>query len=234
MIFSRKMIPFLKENRERNSKEWYNAHREEYLAYVRQPFYELTQQLAPCLYEIDSEIVTEPRYCLCHIYRDTRFSKDKTLYRDNMWLTFKRSSKRWTESPCFYFEVMPDFYRYGMGYYSATPATMAAYRYRIASDPEAFKEAIGGLSTLAPEAEYYKRKFQQECPEDLRDWFLTKNVHVTVSRPIKELYSRNLAGNVAASFREAAPLYKFLLSLKDCPAPSQTPSVPRKTTVDEW
>ena len=237
MPFSKKMIPFLQKNKEKNDREWYNGHKDLFKKYVQEPFYALVDELTPCLNGIDSEIVTIPRYCLCHVYRDTRFTKDKsTLYRDNMWLTFKRSSKKWTESPCFYFEVLPDSFRYGMGYYSATSKTMQLYRKYISLYPESFGEALRPIQDLYLDTEYYKKKFRESYPEEFTSWFMAKNIHVTVSRTdMESLYSANLAKEISDVFLQAAPLYKLLLNLRNMPELLDSPLIVPENKVEfEW
>ena len=128
--FPRKMLPFLYENRQRNSKEWYEAHKPEYKRLVYAPFASFVETLAPTAAFIDPLIVTQPRYCLCHIYRDTRFTKDKShLYRDNMWITFKRPAKVYPDAPAFYFEITQSGAAWGMGYWASSAANMAPVSY---------------------------------------------------------------------------------------------------------
>lgn len=238
--FSAQTVSFLKENKRQNSRDWYNSHKDIFRQYVQQPFYDLVEALAPCLTEIDSKIVTVPRYCLCHVYRDTRFSKDKsTLYRDNMWLTFKRPSREWTQAPCFYFELLPDSFRYGMGYYSATPHTMMLYRRYIEWYPDSFREKIKPLRSLALDTEFYKRKFSESYPEDLKEWYISKNVHVSGGQMGTEgAYTKDLVQIIIQAFLEAAPLYHLMSQLPDMPELTQeeteSPLVPKNRVEFEW
>lgn len=81
--FSAEALRFLLENRINNSKEWFEEHRNEYRKYVYEPFAELVKELAPAMKEIDDGIITIPSKIISRVRRDTRFTKDKSLYRDN-------------------------------------------------------------------------------------------------------------------------------------------------------
>jgi uncharacterized protein (TIGR02453 family) len=112
-MFTQKTLDFLSENRFMNSKEWFSEHKEEYSKYVIQPLAELAAALAPTLSAIDSQIITEPKVdkTISRIYRDVRFSKDKLLYREEMWLSVKRDKKAFPGYPEFFFVVSPpDFF----------------------------------------------------------------------------------------------------------------------------
>ncbi|MDP4094350.1 MAG: DUF2461 domain-containing protein, partial [Bacillota bacterium] len=119
---------FLFENKMNNSKEWYDSHKDIYKKYVYNPFVELIQELSPVISEIDSRIITVPSKLISRVRRDTRFSKDKSLYRDNVWLAFLRDKSQMSVSPCFWFEINQKGSSYGVGYYGAETSSMAKMR----------------------------------------------------------------------------------------------------------
>jgi uncharacterized protein (DUF2461 family) len=80
---------------------------------------------------------------ISRIHRDTRFSKDKSPFRDCVWIVFKRSTKDWANWSAGYFlEINCTWYRYGMGFYDAAPQVMTELRRRIDEEPKAFLKAI--------------------------------------------------------------------------------------------
>ncbi|MEW6457318.1 MAG: DUF2461 family protein [Acidobacteriota bacterium] len=58
------------------------------------------------------------------------------------WIVFKRPNKDWKDAPAYFFEISPDSYRYGMGFYSASPDTMDRFREMIDKKPKEFLKAI--------------------------------------------------------------------------------------------
>ena len=87
---------------------------------------------------IDPEIEVAPGRAVSRVFRDTRFSKDKSPYKTSHWITFKRPRKNWQNFPAFFFEISPDTYRYGMGFFSADRATMDRFREGLETNPSVF------------------------------------------------------------------------------------------------
>ena len=116
MLFSNEALEFLYINRLNDSREWYNEHKPEYRRLIIEPMTRLIDELTPTVLSIDPELDCTPKIgrCISRLYRDTRFSKDKSLYRDVVWCTF---SQRGDALPCFFFEFSPRCVRWGMGYY---------------------------------------------------------------------------------------------------------------------
>ena len=82
MPFSKETLDFLTENRARDSKAWFREHDKIYRAAVLDPLRELCCRLAPAMQKIDPAFMTEPKVgrCLSRIYRDTRFTRDKSPF----------------------------------------------------------------------------------------------------------------------------------------------------------
>lgn len=139
--FNQKSLLFIQEVRQQNSKDWFEEHRPIYDEHLVQPFRLLVEALSSTMLLIDDSFVTQPAIgkTISRINRDTRFSHDKSRYRSRLWLTFKRPSKDWKESPAYFFEISPDMYRYGLGYYCAPKQKMDSFRALIDQDLKAFK-----------------------------------------------------------------------------------------------
>ena len=80
--FPRETIPFFLELRFHNDKSFMDANRERYIRDVREPFYDFILDLGQKMLFIDPDFEVRPHKCLSRINRDTRFSKDKSPYRD--------------------------------------------------------------------------------------------------------------------------------------------------------
>lgn len=145
--FSSESIAFLIEVKSQNDKEWYENNKSSYEKYLLKPFQCLIEELPPVIQEIDPYIEISPKIgrIISRIYRDTRFSKDKSRFRDRMWLTFKRDKKNWIDSPVFFFEIRPSAFYYGLGYYAATRTTMDHVRKSILCREKDFLNATAHL-----------------------------------------------------------------------------------------
>ncbi len=124
-MFSAQSFDFLMENRFMNSKEWFYEHKHIYDEHVLKPLTELAIEMAPTIEMLDSTIVTTPKInkVLSRIYRDTRFSKDKSLFRESVWLSFKKDKKEFRHYPEFFVVINPQMLMYGCGYYYMMPET---------------------------------------------------------------------------------------------------------------
>lgn len=136
MALSEESIRFLEENHAQNSREWFLANRERYLLYVEKPMLELAGALAPVINAIDPLLNVRPERVLTRIRRDTRFSRDKSLYKRSLWLVFQRA--RGMVGPLWFFEFNADMHRFGCGYYSAPARDMARIRELVVSDDKRF------------------------------------------------------------------------------------------------
>ncbi len=211
-------LAFLQQIVGENSKEWFESHRGIYHDNLLAPFRALVESLAPTMLKIDDRFETRPSIgkTLSRMYRDTRFSNDKSLYRNRMWLTFKRPSKEWTDAPVYFFELSPTFFQYGLGYYSASKATMDRFRHLMLRQPEDFAKAAA--CCRAPwvlEGESYKRLLVKDQDPALAAWYNRKSFAVlTMDTAVESLFSPALAARLQRAFRQLEPLYQFLMRVE--------------------
>ena len=216
MAFTTATIEFLVENKLQDSRELFKENKERYNKVLLEPFVELVERLAPDMLEIDPQLITAPRVdrTLSRIYRDTRFSKDKSLYRDNMWLVFMREKKLYEGLPAFYFDLFPSGFSYGMGYYQASGVSMESIRRLALAGAPAYRkadEAFRGQSLFSMEGDVFKRSKHPDKPEQLRQWLDKKNLSFNRhSDDVDLLFSDRLADELIAGFRMLAPIYEFL------------------------
>ena len=216
MPFSSASIEFLVENRLQDSREWFKEHKERYNKVLLEPFIELVETLAPEMLKIDPQLITEPRVdrTLSRIYRDTRFSKDKMLYRDNMWLVFMREKKLYEGLPAFYFDMNPQGFSYGMGYYQASTASMEAIRRLILTDAPAYQaaeKAFRGQNIFGMEGDSYKKSRHPGASENQREWLDKKSISFNHHSDDQYLlFSDKLAETLLKGFRILSPAYEFL------------------------
>ena len=182
--FSEKTLSYLIELRARNDREWYQEHKPDYERYVLRPFQALVRALAPAIARIDPMIETQPATgkTISRVYRDSRFSKDKSLYRDRVWITFEQKNAGYPDVPAFYFELTPSGYSYGAGFYYVSPKTMGEYRAMIDRDEAGFLDTIkpvmdAGVFTV--EGDEYKRGRYTGANPEIARWYNRKNIYVT-------------------------------------------------------
>lgn len=213
--FTSDALKFLFENKVNDSKEWYESHKGEYKKYVYEPFVELIKELAPVAAEIDSKFLTVPSKLISRVRRDTRFTRDKTLYRDNAWFVFLRDKSQMATSPCFWFEISQKGSSYGVGYYGAETHAMARMRELILDRHPAFMSALNCYESqkeVVIGGEMYKRSKFPHQPENLKAWLDRKNIYFeSVQSDYSLAFSKDLPLVLAKAFKMLKPIYDFLL-----------------------
>jgi uncharacterized protein (TIGR02453 family) len=105
--FSPESLEFFENLAAHNNKPWFEEHRDDFEQYLMEPLKSLVSDLSGAMLAIDPELVTIPAVdkTISRIYRDTRFSRNKSPYKTCLWITFKRRGPDWKTAPCFFFEI---------------------------------------------------------------------------------------------------------------------------------
>lgn len=216
--FSQAGLNFLQDAWIHNSKTWFDEHRSIYDNDLVKPFKLLVEQLTPEMLKIDEWFETKPAIgkTISRIHRDTRFSKDKTLYRSRLWLTFKRPNKDWKEAPAYFFEISPNSYQYGLGYYCASKQTMDIFREEIANDTAKFLEMIRCVKKpFELVGESYKRPLIKDQDEKIATWYNRKSLAVMVTNNhIVDVLDSDLPNKLIKGFKKIVPLYDYLMRVE--------------------
>jgi len=215
--FTRKTLTFLMELKANNDKAWFQEHKTDYEEFVLGPLRDLVVDLGDFMLDIDPrfEITPVVNKTISRIYRDTRFSKDKSPFRSTVWITFKNQNKDWTTHVCgYFFELSVNSYRYGMGFYNAAPVIMSRFREMIDDNPKEFLKVISFFDkqkTFVLEGETYKRIIDKGKPEKIQDWYQRKNMYLVCNRKIDDtLFNSKLVDDLVFGFNTIAPFYHYL------------------------
>ena len=134
-------LMLLEMNRFNNNKPYYEEHKKEINEGSRKQLGALTMDLADALYALDENMLINPKK-VSRIRRDTRFTKDKTLYRDNVWVIWHRAMEDGEAAPGLWCEVSPRSVDNGVGFWQATPAFMEFFRADLRENANRFLEAF--------------------------------------------------------------------------------------------
>jgi uncharacterized protein (TIGR02453 family) len=218
--FSPMTLNFLRNLSENNNKIWFDLHKQNYQKYLLDPLRNLVADLSEVMLNIDKDFEVKPliNKTISRIYRDTRFTRDKSLYKNTMWITFKRLNKDWKNAPAYFFEISPNSYRYGMGFFNASKSTMDKFREMIDKNPKRFLKAISFYSKqqiFLLEGEKYKKILDENKPGVIQNWYQRKNLYLVCNKKIdNSLFSRDLVNDLILGFELIAPFYHFLFKIK--------------------
>ncbi len=201
----------LAENRFQDSKTFYEEHKPAINAGVVHPLRGLVEELTPAMLRVD------PLLCgsVSRVRRDNRFTHDKSMYRENMWIVFARDKKAWNWCvPAFYLDFSLQHAEWGLGFYSTTPDIMRCLRRRAEADPARFEKAIrranraGFTLTGRP---YARPHSTPEIPALLRPLYDCKSVDLNRSDSPSMVEDADLPARLLEGFTALAPMYALLM-----------------------
>jgi uncharacterized protein (TIGR02453 family) len=132
-------IQFLRDLAKHNKRDWFQPRKEIFEAKVKEPMRELVDALNGAMQKFAPDHVTDPDKAIYRIYRDTRFSKDKTPYKDHIAAHFKPRSLAQTEGAGYYVAASHKEVAVGGGIYMPSPPTLLALRNHLAERFEEFE-----------------------------------------------------------------------------------------------
>jgi uncharacterized protein (TIGR02453 family) len=215
--FSDKTFRFLRGLARHNEREWFHAHKADWLAHVRDPALHLVADLQPALREVTAHFRADPKPVggsLFRIQRDTRFANDKTPYKTHVGLRFFHERGREVEAPSFYLHVQPGHCFIGAGFWHPEPPTLRRLRQFIHDNPAAWtaatrsapfkrRYALGGESLVRPPA-----GFPPDHP--LIDDLKRKSFVAMAAIEDGVVVGPRLARTVGEHFRHLGPLVDYL------------------------
>ena len=114
-----------------NTREWFQPRKAIYDEKVKAPMVELVTALNQAMMKFAPDYVTDPAKAIYRIYRDTRFSADKTPYKTQIAASFARRGMEKHGAAGFYFAVSHKGVDVGGGIYMPPPETLLAVRTHI-------------------------------------------------------------------------------------------------------
>ena len=204
-----------------NYMAWFHETRERYLRDVQGPFYAFIEAMLPLLTENDPQMEQRPHKVLARIRRDTRFTKDKTPYRDHLWVWFHRAAEARQDSVGYWFEYGVSNLSWGIGTWGECKPAMELLRREI----EAHPARVSGLISSCNLGERHLTLFN-DCwkrmevppgvPEHLRPWYTARRIGIQQSRPDWEaVHTERLVKLISADYEAMAPIYRLLRGLMD-------------------
>jgi len=224
--FSPDALQFLVDLAFNNERAWFQPRKQEYERLLKEPLEALCSDLAVELAARDIPLRSDPQKSPFRIYRDTRFSKDKSPYKTNVaasfpWVgngeaTSEGQSERHGGG---YFSLSPEGTYMGGGMWHPEPARLAAFRRAVADDTKRTLAALNDPTFLArfePVHGDSLKRTPQGYPPDHPQADLLRLKDVTFGRemPLDEVSSASLPSKLADDFAAAVPVMRFLASLQ--------------------
>lgn len=140
--FSKTTLKFLQALRKNNNREWFRARREQYEEDVRKPMIAVVEQLAIDLQQFAPELVASPKRSIYRVYRDTRFSSDKTPLKAHIAGIFPHHALTKHGGAGLYLHLDPEQMFVGGGVYAPESQQLLRIRQHIANNELQFRSII--------------------------------------------------------------------------------------------
>lgn len=220
--FSQQTLDFLWGIRFNNDRAWFEAHKETYLTTLYRPMQALAEEVYETFLTRHNTLDLVCR--VSRIYRDARRLHGRGPYKDRLWCSMERPKEDdWIAQPVYWFELEPEGYSYGLGYWAAPPVTMAKFRARLDRDPEPFSQLVRAFQKqkiFALTGEDYKRPKGTTTPL-LNPWYQKRSFSLACERPHDEgLFSHDLVDRLLKGYEWLLPYYDYLMLLEGDPAPA--------------
>ncbi len=145
MAFSAATLAYLRNLKRHNERPWFEAHRAEYEGDVKAPMRELIEEMDVRLAHLAPEIIGDPKRSMFRIYRDIRFSTDKSPYKTHAscWFYHRDGTRGVGREAAgggagFYFQIAPGDSFTGGGMWMPPREALIKLRDAIAEDPKSF------------------------------------------------------------------------------------------------
>lgn len=222
--FSQETVDFMWGIRFNNERSWFEAHKSDYQTCFLEPMKELGAQVQGAL--LDRFPKSGLNLKISRIYRDARRLFGRGPYKDHLWLSlFRFGSEMGGDHPVLWFELAPEGWSYGMGFWCAQPVLMEKHRARIDADPKPLLKLENKLAKqkeFALEGPEYKR--QKTCGEPkLTRWYNKKSFSVGHEEELTEfIYTPELAERLVEGFSFLMPYYDYFSTLWADPDPRES------------
>jgi uncharacterized protein (TIGR02453 family) len=196
-----------------NRREWFQPRKAIFEEKLKQPMRELVGAVNSAMRSFAPEYATDPDKAIYRIYRDTRFSKDKTPYKDHIAASFSRRGDK--AGAGYYFAISHKEVAIGGGIYMPEPQTLVAIRQHLAERHEEFRKiaaarAVRRLFTAVQGEQLTRVPKGYPCDHPAADLLRMKQYLLYVELPPDLGTTPALYTEVVKHFRAMTPFVEFL------------------------
>jgi len=215
IYFSKETLNFLTSLAKNNDREWFNMHKEDFISQVKLPFELFISDLIEALQPHFKLLTITPKDAIFRIYRDVRFSKDKSPYKTKVSALVTPGGRKDRSSPGLYIEINGKEARVYSGLYQLSSKQLRNVRTHISYNLETFHALVTNKSFLQTFGEVRgekNKRIPKEFEEDSRSQPLlfNKSFYYFSMIPSQTVLSPELINKVVQVYLVAKPLSTFL------------------------
>jgi uncharacterized protein (TIGR02453 family) len=208
-------MQFLRGLARNNRREWFQPRKHIFDAHVRAPMEAMVEALNRAMAEFAPLYAIDPGQAIYRIYRDTRFSADKTPYKTHIAASFSRRGTPRHGEGGYYFSVAAGEIEVGGGVYMPQPDALRAIRRHIAATHEDLREILRARPVRRLLGELQGDRLSRVpkgfCSEDpAADLLVFKSFLLFTTLPGEIAATPRLYAEVLARFRAMQPFIDYL------------------------
>ena len=222
--FQPTLTEFLDELAQNNNREWFKEHKGDYESHVVDPVLDFIRAMQPRLMEISPHLMVEAKKVggsMFRIYRDTRFSKDKTPYKTHVGIRFPHREFKQRAGPGLYMHISSQNAYLATGVWHPESHALAKIRAKIDEDRRGWLKARDNkefrklYKLTGDRLKGAPRGYKKDHPliDDLR----RKDFVGVRELPVNDLFEKGLPDKLAKSYRTTRPLLQFLAEALEVP-----------------
>ncbi len=214
--FPKEGIAFLRALRKNNDREWFTPRKAEFEETVRKPMIELVSALHREMMRFAPQYVGDPAKCVYRIYRDTRFSKDKTPYKTFASALFMRQGfDKYSGGACYYFSLSPTEIEIAGGIYMPDRDVLLEVRQHIADNHKEFRKILAAPKVKKLFGDLQGEQLSRvpkgfDADHPAQDLIRRKNFLLDVMLDPKIATTPDLFKELAARIEAMTPFIEFL------------------------
>ncbi len=212
--FPKTTLTFLRQLKRNNNRDWFQENKAAYETAVKAPAEAFVEALNAKFAGFAPAYITEPRKAIYRIYRDTRFSSDKTPYKTHAGALFRRGDLPKHEAGAFYVGISPEGVEFAGGVYMPGPDQLRLLREHIAENHERLEKLLNNATLRKLAGELQGTALQRPpkgYPADhpAVDWLRGKQWYFNKTLAADLATQPALVTTIAQAFAAMTPVVEF-------------------------
>jgi uncharacterized protein (TIGR02453 family) len=212
--FSREAMDFFRGLERHNNRDWFQPRKAIFEEHVKTPMMALVEEINGALRSFSPDHVTDPAKAVYRIYRDTRFSKDKTPYKTQAAASFHHRVNT-CNGAGYYFSVSHKELAVGGGMYMPTPESLRAVRERLAERHAEFRKILKSPTLRKMVGDLHGEQLTRvpkgfDPEHEAADLLRYKQYFLYVELPVELAAGKGVTREIVKRFRAMAPFLEYL------------------------
>jgi uncharacterized protein (TIGR02453 family) len=213
--FKKDTLKFLTQLEKNNNREWFNDNKQRYIENVKEPFESFISDLIDAMQPQFESMHITPKDAIFRIYRDVRFSKDKSPYKTKISAIVSPGGRKDKTIPGIYIEISAKEIRIYSGLYQLDAKQLNNVRSHISHSLEEFDSLINNVKFKAEFGDFKGEK-NKRIPREFEDdaiaqpLLYNKQFYFFTIWPAESIFEKNIIKKITKSYSVAQPVSEFL------------------------